>query len=108
MVEHRASVKKISSLKYTRSRSSKSTEEHNDSALADHAAQKNHCINWDQTTILAARCDNRKGRWIREAIKVRAEPKGTMNRDEGNYKLSRTWDALLMSRGNPPTGVTSS
>ena len=100
--EHKESVKKVSKHKYTRARSSTlSTDTVNPNALADHVAQHNHCIDWDQIGVLAQRCDNQKGRWIREAIKVRAEPKDTMNRDEGNYKLSRTWDALLMSGGIP-------
>ena len=100
--EHQESVKKVSKHKYTRARSSTlSTDTVNPNALADHVAQHNHCIDWDQIGVLAQRCDNQKGRWIREAIKVRAEPKDTMNRDEGNYKLSRTWDALLMSGGIP-------
>ena len=98
--EHQDSVNKLSKHKYTRARSAQSTEEVNQSALADHVAQQNHCIDWEQTTVLAQRCDNQKGRWIREAIKVRAEPKGTINRDEGNYQLSRTWDSLLVSGGN--------
>ncbi len=28
---------------------------------------------------------------------VRSEKKGTLNRNEGGYELSHTWDALLVS-----------
>ena len=96
--EHKASVGKVADRKYTRSRVSQAKEEERESALADHAARTNHTIDWDKAKILSSHCQNKKGRWIRESIWVRSEPKGTLNRNEGMYELSRTWDSLLVSR----------
>ena len=31
-------------------------------------------------------------RWIREAVKIRQESRGVMNRDEGAYQLSHVYD----------------
>lgn len=96
--EHQASVKKVTNQKFTRARASESADIEHKSALADHAAQDNHVIDWDNASILATQCHNKKGRWIREAIWVRSEDAGTVNRNEGGYELSRTWDALLSTR----------
>ena len=93
--EHQASVKKVANRKYTRSRKLQADQEENKSALADHAAQTNHTIDWDNAKILASHCTNKKGRWIRESIWVRSEKEGTVNRDEGGYLLPHVWDSLL-------------
>ena len=93
--EHQASVKKVANRKYTRSRKLQADQEENKSALADHAAQTNHTIDWDNAKILASHCTNKKGRWIRESIWVRSERAGTVNRDEGGYLLPHVWDSLL-------------
>ena len=95
--EHQDSVKTVATQKYTRSRVSQDNREEHKSALADHAALSNHVIDWDNTSLLATHCSNKKGRWIREAIHVRSEVNGTLNRNEGGYELSRCWDSLLLS-----------
>ena len=81
-------------------RKSQAEDKEEKSALADHAAQQNHVINWDKTSVLASQCHNKKGRWIREAIHVRAHGKGTLNRNKGMYELPHTWDSLLMTGVN--------
>ena len=93
--EHQASVRKVANRKFTRSRKAQADREENKSALADHAAQTNHTVDWDKAKILASHCTHKKGRWIRESIWVRSEKAGTVNRDEGGYKLPHVWDALL-------------
>ena len=90
----------MASQKFTRSRKSQAKDKEEKSALADHAAQRNHVINWDKTSVLASQCHNKKGRWIREAIHVRAHGKGTLNRNKGMYELPHTWDSLLMTGVN--------
>ena len=100
--EHQDSVKAVAARKFTRSRVPQAKEEEHKSALADHAAQCNHVIDWKNTSVLASHCSNKKGRWIQEAIHVRAEKKGTLNRNEGGYELSRCWDSLLRSCDRAP------
>ena len=63
------------------------------SAITDHAAQKNHVIEGEETKILAREDDFRK-RGIREALGFRKQGK-CMNRDEGRYQLSHIYDSLL-------------
>ena len=106
--EHQDSVGTVATRKYTRARASQATEEEHKSALADHAAQLNHTIDWDNTSLLATHCSNKKGRWIREAIHVRSEKKGTLNRNEGGYELSHTWDSLLLASSSSHDGEDAS
>ena len=100
--EHQASVKKASGPRYTRSRAKKATEETNTSALGDHVAATNHTIAWKDLSLLATHCPNRKGRWIRESICIRADTGHYSNRNDGAYKLSHTWDKLLIPQTVKP------
>ncbi|CAH1239251.1 UMOD [Branchiostoma lanceolatum] len=50
--------------------------------------------------------DNRRTRWIKEAVWIR-KTAPVMNRDEGAYKLSRIWDSVLTAKA-PPTSATYS
>ena len=52
------------------------------SAITDHVNQENHVINWNEAMIIARESD-KTTRWIREAVKIRQESQGVMNRDEG-------------------------
>jgi len=56
---------------------------------------KNHVINWDEATVIARESD-RTTRWIREAVMIRQESQGVMNRDEGAYQLHHIYDKLLL------------
>jgi len=51
-------------------------------------------INWSQATILDRESD-KSTRWIKEAVHIRKEGRSSMNRDEGNYTLSDTYDRFL-------------
>ena len=95
--EHSDSVAKVANKKFTRHRASQSTDEANRSACADHAAQRNHVIDFDNASVLASHQQHKLARQIRESIWVRSQPHGTFNRNEGGYELSRTWDSLLQS-----------
>ena len=98
--EHSDSVAKVANKKFTRARSSQSEATKDDgkqSACALHASKHNHVIDFTNASVLATHCTDKLGRKIRESIWVRSEPKGTFNRNEGGYELSRTWDALLQS-----------
>ena len=93
--EHQASVKKACKSRHTRSRAAAAATETHSSALADHAAQENHVVDWDNTEVLASGCSNKKGRWVREAIHVREQQQPTLNRNDGMYQLNHVWDSLL-------------
>ena len=101
--EHKTSVAKAARPRFTRARAV-AGEEKQKSALADHVAATNHTVSWKDTSILATHCMNRKGRWIRESICIRADKGHYSNRNEGAYKLSRTWDQLLL---NPQTATVN-
>jgi len=48
-------------------------------------------INWSESTILDRESDGRT-RWIKEAVHTRKEGRRSMNRDDGSYTLSHTYD----------------
>ena len=73
-----------------------SESEQSRSAVADHAVQNNHVINWQDAKVLCKEC-NHRSRLIREAIWIRKRAPHTMNRDEGAHYLSHIYDPLLTS-----------
>ena len=80
MKEHQKEIEAQEGRKYTRS--SRKQSEQNKSAITDNVNQENHVINWNEATIITRESDNTT-RWIREAVKIRQESQGVMNRDEG-------------------------
>ena len=100
MEEHRKDAETKADIKFTRSQRKTSEKEFNKSAITDHAAQANHVIDWNNTTIVA-KDSNTRSRQIKEAIWIRKELT-PMNRDEGAYKLSHVYDTLLTTL--PPGG----
>ena len=81
---------------FTRSHRSISSAESNRSALTDHAVQENHVISWSAASVIDRESD-RSTRWIKEAVHIRKEGPRSMNRDEGSYQLSHTYDRFLGS-----------
>ena len=81
---------------FTRSHRSSSSAESNRSALTDHAIQENHVISWSAASVIDRESD-RSTRWIKEAVHIRKEGQRSMNRDEGSYQLSHTYDRFLGS-----------
>ena len=71
-----------------------SLSEQNKSALTDHASHDNHLINRPASTILDRESD-KSTRWIKEAVHIRKEGWQSLNRDEGSYMLSDTYDRFL-------------
>ena len=57
-------------------------------------------MDWDNTRIITSESNKHK-RWIKEAIEIRKRAQDAINRDEGAYMLSHTWDSLLQR----PSGV---
>jgi len=51
-------------------------------------------INWLESTILDRESDGRT-RWIKEAVHTGKEGRRSMNRDDGSYTLSHTYDRFL-------------
>jgi hypothetical protein len=99
--EHRKDVESKEDVRYTRSQRKVSEKEYNKSAITDHTTQENHVIDWNNIKIVAKESELRT-RQIKEAIWIRKE-KSPMNRDEGAYKLSHTYDTLLTTL--PPGGA---
>ena len=83
----------------TRQRRKVSESQINKSAVTDHVNIHNHVINWDEVKIKDSDSNERK-RGIREAIAIRRN-RHTMNRDEGRYILSHTYDQILRDRRGP-------
>lgn len=80
---------------FTRGAARESKDKVNKSAIADHATQKNHVIDWEGAKIIDREADWTV-RGMKEAIAIRKTPV-TMNRDEGRYMLSHLYDDLLCS-----------
>ncbi|KAK7916107.1 hypothetical protein WMY93_011868 [Mugilogobius chulae] len=51
-------------------------------------------LDWKNARVIRAE-SNKYHRWIREAIEIRKRGPNSMNRDEGAYTLSHTWDSVL-------------
>ena len=94
--EHRSEVESKTNRAFTRSHRSSSSAESNRSALTDHAVQENHVISWTTASVIDRESD-RTTRWIKEAVHIRKEGSRSMNRDEGSYQLSHTYDRFLGS-----------
>jgi len=93
--EHWKEVDQQEGRKYTRNTKRQSQSEQNKSAITDHVNTENYVINWDEATVIARESD-RTTWWIREAVKIRKESQGVMNRDKGAYQLSHIYDKLLL------------
>ena len=61
------------------------------SAISDHCKRIMDC---DNTRIITSE-SNKLKRWMKEAIEIRKRAQDTINRDEGAYMLSHTWDSIL-------------
>ena len=94
--EHKKETEKVEKSKrnFTRQTRKQSESEQSKSAIADHAVQHNHVINWQDAKILAKECVA-DVRHIKEAIWIRRRAPNTMNRDEGAHYLSHVYDPLL-------------
>ena len=52
--------------------------------------------------------EDRNKRWIKEAIEIRKRRGRTMNRDDGQYQFTHTFDEFLVPMGpKSPTGKTN-
>ena len=92
--EHRKECEKETSGTLTRASKRKATQENLKSAISDHCQRENHRMNWDAAKVIGTE-SNKFHRWIREAVEIRKRAPKTVNRDEGAYQLSHTWDAVL-------------
>ena len=91
--EHRKDTNSKIDKKYTRSSRVQSTSEVNKSAITDHVSQENHIIDWEGVKVMD-RESQRSVRRVKEAIQIRRHT-NNMNRDEGAYQLSHTYDCLV-------------
>ena len=80
---------------FTRQSRKQSLGEQSKSAIADHAVQFNHVINWEDAKVLQME-SNSDARFIRESLWIRKRNTKTMNRDEGAHYLSHIYDPLLL------------
>ena len=88
---------------FTRQARKQSLGEQSKSAIADHALQYNHVIDWDGAKVLQMECDS-GARYIRESLWIRKRGTKVMNPDEGAYFLSHVYDPLLTSLDSRQTG----
>jgi len=58
------------------------------------ANQADHTIDWKKTTVIDREQDH-PTRWIKEAVHIHKEGHRAMNRDEGSYQMSHTYDCFL-------------
>jgi len=93
--EHKKEVEVKDISRYTRQSKRSAEEQHNKSAITDHATRENHVIDWDQVKVLRHESD-RKTRWIKEAIEICNSKDKCMNHDTGSYFLSTSFDNLLL------------
>ncbi|KAI8520347.1 hypothetical protein Bbelb_001010 [Branchiostoma belcheri] len=98
--EHRKEADNSETVRYTRSQKQQAQKEEKKSAVTDHVARNNCVIDWEGARVID-REDNRRIRWIKEAVWIRKSTP-VMNRDEGGYKLSHVWDCILAAKA-PPT-----
>jgi len=89
--EHRKQVDSITGI-CTRAEKTRAASISNKSAITDHVCNENHVIDWANAKVIDRESD-KAGRLIREVIWIRKTD--NMNRDEGSYQLSYTWDKLL-------------
>ena len=97
--EHQDETERMSEKKFTRAARKDSESKQMKSSIADHVANENHLINWEESNILA-KDNERNTRWIRESIWIRRKggtnyKKNLMNADEGAYQLSHLYDQLI-------------
>ena len=99
--EHQKECEKETSATLTRALKMKATQENLKSAISDHCKRENHLMDWDAARVIRTE-RNRYHRWIKEAVEIRKRAPNTMNRDDGAYQLSHTWDMVLQGRPPPP------
>ncbi len=51
-------------------------------------------MDWNNAKIIGSE-SNKHERRMKEAIEIRKQAQNTINRDEGAFVLSHTWDSLL-------------
>ena len=101
IVEHQKETEKVTATRKTRSKSITEDTDEFHSAIAVHAREKNHLMNFNDVSIL-----DRESIWIRrrmkESLHVRKlNPEVPMNKDDGGYELSHIWDPLLRPASTP-------
>ena len=92
--EHQKECEKETAGRLTRTQKDKAEQENLKSAISDHCKRNNHIMDWDNTRIITSE-SNKLKRWMKEAIEIRKRAQDTINRDEGAYMLSHTWDSIL-------------
>ena len=93
--EHKVETEKLEdSRSFTRKQKKESRSSDFKSAIAEHAVNQNHVIDWEETKCLEFVEDWRL-RGIKEAIHIR-KTVNNMNRPQGErFQLSHIWDTLL-------------
>ena len=99
--EHQKDVESIpTEQRYTRAEKKEALQVFHKSAVTDHCARENHIIDWSEAKIID-RESERRARQVREAVWIRRKEKECMNRDDGAYILSHTYDSIIVA---PPGG----
>ena len=95
MNEHKKATDKLVESKgtFTWTTRKQSGSEQSKSAVAYHAVQQNHVINWKEAQVITTG-NNQGALDIKEAIHIRKTVK-SRNRDEGAHQLSHVYDPIL-------------
>nr|XP_049602429.1 uncharacterized protein LOC125984529 isoform X1 [Syngnathus scovelli]XP_049602430.1 uncharacterized protein LOC125984529 isoform X1 [Syngnathus scovelli] len=93
-IEHKKECEKETATRQTRAIKLQAEQEHYKSAITDHCKRENHIMDWEKARVIRTE-ENKHQRWIREAIEIRKRGPRTINRDEGAYMLSQTWNSIL-------------
>ena len=93
----RWNAKKETATQLTRLQKEKALQENLKSAVSDHCKRSNHVMDWDGARIIGTE-ENKVKRWIKEAMEIRRRAERAMNRDEGGFMLSHTWDTILQRK----------
>ena len=81
---------------YTRSERKSSLTTFNKSAVTEHFIQNNHMIDWNGVKWKENREGDTRTRQVKEAIHIKRRS-STMNRNQGAYHLSRTYDPVFVA-----------
>lgn len=81
--------------RFTRTQKQTVEQENLKSAITDHCRKNTHIMDWDKGKVITSETNKLK-RWMKEAIEmIRRRVSCTINRQEGAYTLSQSWDSLL-------------
>lgn len=104
--EHQKERENETTGRLTRTKKVKAEQETLKSTISDHCKRNNHIMDWDGAKII--RSEPQKHRqWVKKATEIRKRTNNTMNRNEGAFMLTHTWDSTpSTSDGGGPGNIS--